>query len=98
MTKELSEKAKANLQRNAQMRQKDSMFIKLQAGEKKTLQFDAEKMEPKDNKSKDNKSKDNKDNKVTLKYVFDEQTLLQLKSLFKEIDGNQQSSYQKYGI
>ena len=41
--------------------------------------------------SKDNKSKDNK---VTLKYVFDEQTLLQLKSLFKEIDGNQQSSYQ----
>jgi hypothetical protein len=50
----------------------------------------------KDNKSKDNKSKDNKskDNKVTLKYVFDEQTLLQLKSLFKEIDGNQQSSYQ----
>ena len=44
----------------------------------------------KDNKSKDNKSKDNK---VTLKYVFDEQTLLQLKSLFKEIDGNQQSSY-----
>ena len=33
-------------------------------------------------------------NKVTLKYVFDEQTLLQLKSLFKEIDGNQQSSYQ----
>jgi hypothetical protein len=50
----------------------------------------------KDNKSKDNKSKDNKskDNKVTLKYVFDEQTLLQLKSLFKEIDGNQQSSCQ----
>ena len=45
----------------------------------------------KDNKSKDNKSKDNK---VTLKYVFDEQTLLQLKSLFKEIDGNQQSSCQ----
>jgi hypothetical protein len=33
-------------------------------------------------------------NKVKLKYVFDEQTLLQLKSLFKEIDGNQQSSYQ----
>ena len=42
--------------------------------------------------SKDNKSKDNK---VTLKYVFDEQTLLQLKSLFKEIDGNQQS-YRSY--
>jgi hypothetical protein len=29
-----------------------------------------------------------------MKYVFDEQTLLQLKSPFKEIDGNQQSSYQ----
>jgi hypothetical protein len=43
----------------------------------------------KDNKSKDNKSKDNK---VTLKYVFDEQTLLQLKTLFREIDGDQQSS------
>ncbi len=33
-------------------------------------------------------------NKVTLKNIFDEQTLLQLKSLFKEIDGDQQSSYQ----
>ena len=33
-------------------------------------------------------------NKVTLKYAFDEQTLLQLKSLLEEIDGNQQSSYQ----
>jgi hypothetical protein len=33
-------------------------------------------------------------NKATLKYVFDEQTKLQLKSLFNEIDGNQQSSYQ----
>lgn len=34
--------------------------------------------------------------KVTLKYVFDEQTLLQLKSLFKEIDGNQQSYRSSY--
>ena len=34
------------------------------------------------------------DNKVTLKSVFDEQTLLQLKTLFREIDGDQQSSYQ----
>ena len=33
-------------------------------------------------------------NKVTLKYEFDEQTILQLKSLLEEIDGNQQSSYQ----
>ncbi|HEY7572270.1 MAG TPA: hypothetical protein VH796_12965, partial [Nitrososphaeraceae archaeon] len=33
-------------------------------------------------------------NKVTLKDVFDKQTKLQLKSLFNEIDGNQQSSYQ----
>jgi hypothetical protein len=41
--------------------------------------------------SKDNK---NKDNKVTLKSVFDEQTLLHLKTLFREIDGDQQSSYQ----
>ena len=39
-------------------------------------------------------------NKVTLKSVFDEQTLLQLKTLFREIDGDQQSSYHlpKYGI
>jgi hypothetical protein len=35
-----------NLQRNAQLRQKDNKFIKLQAGEKRTLQFDAEKIEP----------------------------------------------------
>jgi hypothetical protein len=41
--------------------------------------------------SKDNKSKDNK---VTLKCVFDEQTLLQLKTLFRGLDGDQQSSYQ----
>jgi len=34
--------------------------------------------------------------KVTLKYVFDEQTLLQLKLLFKEIDGNQQSYRSSY--
>ncbi len=33
-------------------------------------------------------------NKVTLKYGFDKQTKLQLKSLLEEIDGNQQSSYQ----
>jgi hypothetical protein len=33
------------LQRNAKLRQKDSKFIKLQAGEKKILQFNAEKIE-----------------------------------------------------
>jgi hypothetical protein len=33
-------------------------------------------------------------NKVTLKYEFDKQTILQLRSLLEEIDGNQQSSYQ----
>ena len=34
-------------------------------------------------------------NKVTLKYQFDEQTRLQLKSLLEEIDRNQQSSESK---
>jgi hypothetical protein len=33
------------LQRNAQLRQKDSKFIKLQPGEKRVLQFNAEKIE-----------------------------------------------------
>jgi hypothetical protein len=46
MTTELSPKAKVNLQRNAQLRQKESKFIKLQAGEKRNLQFDAEKIDP----------------------------------------------------
>jgi hypothetical protein len=41
----LSPKAKENLQRNAQLRQKDSKFIKLQPGEKRILQFDPEKIE-----------------------------------------------------
>ena len=36
-----------------------------------------------------------KGNKVTLKYQFDEQTRLQLKSLLEEIDRNQQSSESK---
>jgi hypothetical protein len=41
----LSPKAKENLQRNAELRQKDSKFIKLQPGEKRVLQFNPEKIE-----------------------------------------------------
>ncbi len=41
----LSPKAKQNLQRNAELRQKDSKFIKLQPGEKKVLQFNPENIE-----------------------------------------------------
>jgi hypothetical protein len=43
--KELSEKAKENLRKNAESRSKDSKFIKAQAGEKMVLNFDAEKMD-----------------------------------------------------
>lgn len=42
---ELSIKAKENLQRNAELREKDNKFIKLQSGEKKVLIFDPEKIE-----------------------------------------------------
>lgn len=42
---QLSTKAKENLQRNAEVRQKDNKFIKLQSGEKKILQFFPEKIE-----------------------------------------------------
>jgi hypothetical protein len=41
----LSTKAKEILQRNAELRQKDNKFIKLQSGEKKILQFFPEKIE-----------------------------------------------------
>ena len=41
----LSPKAKENLQKNAELRQKDNKFIKLQPSEKKVLQFDPEKIE-----------------------------------------------------
>jgi hypothetical protein len=44
-TETLSPKAKENLQRNAELRQKDSKFIKLQPGEKKALLFNPEKIE-----------------------------------------------------
>jgi hypothetical protein len=42
---QLSTKAKEILQRNAELRQKDKKFIKLQSGEKKILQFSPEKKE-----------------------------------------------------
>lgn len=41
----LSPKAKENLQRNAERRQKDNKFVKLQPGEKKVYQFNPEKIE-----------------------------------------------------
>jgi hypothetical protein len=42
---ELSSKAKDNLQRNAESRQKDNKFIKLQPSEKKVYRFNPEKIE-----------------------------------------------------
>ena len=42
---QLSTKAKENLQRNSEVRQRDNKFIKLQSGEKKILQFFPEKIE-----------------------------------------------------
>jgi hypothetical protein len=41
----LSPKAKENLRKNAELRQKDSKFIKLQTGEKRIFRFDAEKIQ-----------------------------------------------------
>src|SRR5215204_6541077 len=41
----LSPKAKENLQRNAELRQKDNRFIKLQPSEKRVIQFNPEKIE-----------------------------------------------------
>jgi hypothetical protein len=46
MTIELSIKAKENLQRIAESRKKDSKFVRLEPGEKTTLHFDPEKIEP----------------------------------------------------
>ena len=43
---ELSEKAKENLRRNEESRKKESKYVKLESGEKRTLHFDAEKVEP----------------------------------------------------
>lgn len=44
-TETLSPKAKENLKRNAELRQKDNKFVKLQPGEKKVFRFDPEKIE-----------------------------------------------------
>jgi hypothetical protein len=41
----LSPKAKEVLQRNAELRQRDNKFIKIEPGEKKVLQFDPERIE-----------------------------------------------------
>ncbi len=43
---EITEKAKENLQRIAESRKKDSKFVRLEPGEKTTLHFDPEKIEP----------------------------------------------------
>jgi hypothetical protein len=43
---QLSEIAKQNLERNAELRKIDSKFVSLQPGEKVTLLFDAERVEP----------------------------------------------------
>jgi hypothetical protein len=43
---ELSEKAKTNLQRNAELRERDNIFFNAQPGEKSIWIFDAEKVEP----------------------------------------------------
>jgi len=48
MTSELSETAKENLRRNEESRKKDSKYVKIEPGEKRTLHFDPEKMEPVD--------------------------------------------------
>lgn len=44
--KELSEKARQNLQRNAAMRNKDNIFFNPQPGEKSIWMFNPEKVEP----------------------------------------------------
>ena len=41
----LSPKAKENLQKNTELRQKDNKFIKLQPSEKRVLQFEPEKIQ-----------------------------------------------------
>jgi hypothetical protein len=43
---QLSAKAKENLRKNAELRQRDSKFVKIQAGEKRILEFNPEKIEP----------------------------------------------------
>ena len=45
MTQELTEKAKENLRRNQESRNKESKYVKLEPGEKTTLHFDPEMIE-----------------------------------------------------
>jgi hypothetical protein len=44
-TTELSSRSKENLQRNAELRRRDSKFIKMQSEEKRIFQFNPEKIE-----------------------------------------------------
>lgn len=46
MATELTNKAKENLRRNEESRKKETKYVKLDPGEKRTLHFNAEKMEP----------------------------------------------------
>ena len=48
MKQEISQKAKENLRRNEESRKKESKYVKLDPGEKITLHFNPEKMEPVD--------------------------------------------------
>jgi hypothetical protein len=44
-TQRLSPKAKEVLQRNAELRQRDSKFVKIEPGQKKILRFNPEKID-----------------------------------------------------
>ena len=46
MTVELTEKSKENLRRNEESRKKDSEVLQTERGEKVTLHFDPEEVEP----------------------------------------------------
>jgi hypothetical protein len=48
MATQLSEKAKEHLQRIAESRKNDSKFVRIEPGEKTTLHFDPERIEPVD--------------------------------------------------
>jgi hypothetical protein len=45
MAQQLTQKAKENLKRNAELREKDNKFIKLQPSEKRVLEFNPEQIE-----------------------------------------------------
>jgi hypothetical protein len=45
MAQQLTQKAKENLKRNAELREKDNKFIKLEPSEKRVLEFDPEQIE-----------------------------------------------------